>query len=184
MQNILPEIKTYVLSIKIGLARKRTFKSSLCVTDFTVSSSNFIRCEPFDTQKMDISLLEHKVLHLDHKYLWQLQRPGLTNNEVLGRDLQHLSLVFLKDFFLFITQAIPLLSLLITLLLQPLSSDFNLWQASIFCDSTRASIFFKNVQYCLFQTYLFDTLRDSRDFYTFPPGVLFVLPALCSNLVT
>ena len=70
MQNILPEIKTYLLSIKIGLARTRTFKSSLCVTDFTVSSSNFIRYEPFDTQKMDISLLEHKVLHLDHKYLW------------------------------------------------------------------------------------------------------------------
>ena len=69
MRNILPKIKTYPLSIKIGLPGKRTFKSSLCVTDFTVPSSNFICSEPFDTQNEDISLPDHSALHLDHKYL-------------------------------------------------------------------------------------------------------------------
>ena len=69
IQNILPKIKTYSLSIKIGLPGKRTFKSSLCVTDFTVSSPNFIRSVPFDTQNEDISLPGHSALHLDHKYL-------------------------------------------------------------------------------------------------------------------
>ena len=46
-----------------------TFKSSLCVTYFTVSSPNFIRREPFNTQNEDISLPDHSALHLDHKYL-------------------------------------------------------------------------------------------------------------------
>ena len=65
-QNILPKIKTYSLSIKIGLPGKRTFKSSLCVTDFTVSSPNFICSEPFDTKNEDISLPDNSALHLDH----------------------------------------------------------------------------------------------------------------------
>ena len=69
MENILPKIKTDSLPIKIGLPGKRAFKSSLCVTDFTVSSPNFIRSEPFDTQNEDISLPDHSALHLDHKYL-------------------------------------------------------------------------------------------------------------------
>ena len=69
IQNILPKIKTYSLSIKIGLPGKRAFKSSLCVTDFTVLSLNFILSEPFDTQNEDISLLDHSALHVDHKYL-------------------------------------------------------------------------------------------------------------------
>ena len=64
MQNILPKIKTYSLSIKIGLPRKRTFKSSLYVTDFTKLLPNFIRSEPFDTQNEDISLPDHNALHL------------------------------------------------------------------------------------------------------------------------
>ena len=62
MQNVLPKIKTYS-------PRKKTFKSSLCVADFTVSSPNFIRNEPFDTQNEDISSPDHSALHLDHKYL-------------------------------------------------------------------------------------------------------------------
>ena len=65
MQNVLPKIKTYSLSIKIGLPEKRTFKLSLCVTDFTVSSPNFILSEPFETQNEDISLPSHSALHLD-----------------------------------------------------------------------------------------------------------------------
>ena len=69
MQNILPKIKSYSLFIKIGLPRKRTLKSSLCVTDFTVSSTNFIRSEPFDTRNGNISLPDHSALHLDHRYL-------------------------------------------------------------------------------------------------------------------
>ena len=69
IQNILPTIKTSCLSIKIGLPGKRAFKSSLCVTDFTVSSPNFILSGPFDTQNEDISLPDHSALHLDHKYL-------------------------------------------------------------------------------------------------------------------
>ena len=69
IQNIPPKIKTYSLSIKIGLPEKRSFKSSLCVTYFTVSSPNFIRSESFDTQNQDISLPDHSALHLDHKYL-------------------------------------------------------------------------------------------------------------------
>ena len=54
-------------------------------------------------------------------------------------------LAFFKDFFLFITRTISLrlLNLTITLLLQPLSSDFNLSQASIFCGSTGAPILSK-----------------------------------------
>ena len=69
MKNILPKIKTYSLSIKIGLPGKRSFKSSLCATDFTVSSPSFIRSEPFDTQNEDLSLSDHSALHLEHKYL-------------------------------------------------------------------------------------------------------------------
>ena len=69
MQNMLPKIKIYSLSIMIGLTGKRTFKSSLCVTYFTVSSPNFIRREPFNTQNEDISLPDHSALHLGHKYL-------------------------------------------------------------------------------------------------------------------
>ena len=69
MPNILPKIKTYSLFIKIELPGKRTLKSSLCVPDSTVTSSNFIRSEPFDTQNEDISLVDHSVLHLDYKYL-------------------------------------------------------------------------------------------------------------------
>ena len=69
MQSIFPKTKTYSLSIKIGLPEKRTFKPSLCVTDFTVLSSNFIRSEPFDTQNEYINVLDHTALHLDHKYL-------------------------------------------------------------------------------------------------------------------
>ena len=53
----------------MGLPGKRTFKSSLCVTDFVVLSLNFICSEPFDTQNEDISLPDHSALHLDHKYL-------------------------------------------------------------------------------------------------------------------
>ena len=69
MENILKKIKTYSLSIKIGLPGKRTFKSSLCVTDFTGSLLNFIRSEPFDTLHEDISLPDRSALHLDHRYL-------------------------------------------------------------------------------------------------------------------
>ena len=85
MQNILPKIKISSLSIiKVGLPGKRTFKSSLSLTDFIVPSPNFIGSEPFDTQNGDISLLHYLVyyswlqfislldysfLHLDHKYL-------------------------------------------------------------------------------------------------------------------
>ena len=69
MQNILPKIKTYSLSIEIELPEKRTFKSSLCVTGFTVSSPNSILSEPFDTQNEDVTLPDHSALHLDHKYL-------------------------------------------------------------------------------------------------------------------
>ena len=64
IQNILPKMKTYSLSIKIGLPGKRTFKSSLCVL-----LPNFIRSEPFDTQNEDISLPNQSTLHLDHKCL-------------------------------------------------------------------------------------------------------------------
>ena len=53
----------------MGLPGKRTFKSSLCVTDFVVLSLNFIRSEPFDTQNEDISLPDHSALHLDYRYL-------------------------------------------------------------------------------------------------------------------
>ena len=67
MQNILPKIKTYSQSVKIGLPGKGTFKSSLCVTDFTASSPNFVRSEPFNTQNEDISLPDHSALHLDHR---------------------------------------------------------------------------------------------------------------------
>ena len=69
IQNILPKIKTYSLSIKIRLPAKRAFKSSLCVTDFTVSLPKFILSEPLDTQNEDISLPEHSASHLDRKYL-------------------------------------------------------------------------------------------------------------------
>ena len=68
-QNKLPKIKTYSLSIKIGLPGKRDFKSSLCLTDFTVSLPKFIPSEPFDTQNKDYSLPDHSDLNLDHKYL-------------------------------------------------------------------------------------------------------------------
>ena len=69
LQNILPKIKTYSLSIKIELPGKRTFMSSLCVTDFIVSSPSLIRSEPFYTQNEDISLPDHSASHLDHRYL-------------------------------------------------------------------------------------------------------------------
>ena len=62
VKNILPKIKTYSLSIKIGLPGKRTFKSFLCVANFTVSSPNFICSELFDTQNEDISLPDHSAL--------------------------------------------------------------------------------------------------------------------------
>ena len=65
IQNILPKMKTYSLSIKIGLPGKRTFKSSLWVL-----LPNFIRSEPFDTQNEDISLPNQSTLHLDHKCLY------------------------------------------------------------------------------------------------------------------
>ena len=54
-------------------------------------------------------------------------------------------LAFFKDFFLFITRTIylRLLNFTITLLLRPLSSDFNLGHASVFCGSTGASILSK-----------------------------------------
>ena len=65
IQNILPKMKTYFLSIKIGLPGKRTFKSSLCVL-----LPNFICSEPFDTQNEDISLPNQSTLHLDHKCLY------------------------------------------------------------------------------------------------------------------
>ena len=68
IQNILPMIKVYSLSIKRGLPGKRTFKPSLRVTGFTVSSPNFILSEQFHTQNEDISLPDHSALHLDHKY--------------------------------------------------------------------------------------------------------------------
>ena len=70
MQNIHPKVKIYSLSIKIGLPGKRNFKSSVCVTVFPVSSVNFIRSEPFDTQNEDISLPDHGAFHLDNKYLF------------------------------------------------------------------------------------------------------------------
>ena len=63
MQNILPKIKTSSLSIKVGLPGKRTFKSSLSVTDFIVPRPNFIGSEPFDTQNGDISLLHYLVYY-------------------------------------------------------------------------------------------------------------------------
>ena len=69
MQHILPKTKAYFLSIKKGLPGKRTFKSSLCVIDFTVSLPKFIRSEPSDIQNEDISFLDHSALHLDPKYL-------------------------------------------------------------------------------------------------------------------
>ena len=69
MQNILPKIKTYSLSIKIGLSGKRTYKSCLCATDFTLSSPNYIRSEPFGSQNDDISLPQRRALHLGYKYL-------------------------------------------------------------------------------------------------------------------
>ena len=69
MQNIVKKTKTYSLPIKITLPEKRTFKSSSCVTDFTVPLANFIRSEPFDTLHEDISLPYHRALHLDHSYL-------------------------------------------------------------------------------------------------------------------
>ena len=69
MQNIIPKIKAYFLSVRIRLPGKKFFKSSLCVTDFTVSSPSFIRNEPFETQNEDINLPVHSDLHLDHKYL-------------------------------------------------------------------------------------------------------------------
>ena len=69
IQHILPKIKTYLLSIKIRLTEKGTFKSFLCATDITVSLPNFICSEPFDTQNEDVSLLDHSDLHLDHKYM-------------------------------------------------------------------------------------------------------------------
>ena len=68
IQNML-KIKSYSLSIKIGLPGKRAFKSSLCVTDFTGSLPNFILSQPFVTQNEDIILPDHSALHLDHKYL-------------------------------------------------------------------------------------------------------------------
>ena len=64
MQNILPKIKISSLSIiKVGLPGKRTFKSSLSLTDFIVPSPNFIGSEPFDTQNGDISLLHYLVYY-------------------------------------------------------------------------------------------------------------------------
>ena len=69
MQNMLPKIKTYSLSIKIKLPGKRTFKSSLCMTDFIVSSPNLIRSELYEIQNEDISLPDHRALRLDHEYL-------------------------------------------------------------------------------------------------------------------
>ena len=87
----------------IGLTGKRTFKSSLCVTYFTVSSPNFIRREPFNTQNEDISLPDHSALHLDHKYLQQLQRLGLIINKVIEGKPVPSKLAFFKDFLLFIT---------------------------------------------------------------------------------
>ena len=69
MQNILPNIKTYSLFIKIESPGKRTFKSSLFVADFTVQSTNFILSGPFDTQNEDIILPGHSALYLDQKYL-------------------------------------------------------------------------------------------------------------------
>ena len=85
MRNVLPKIKPYSLSIKLGLPGERTFKSSLCVTDFTVSSPNFVHSMSFDTQNDDISLTDHSALHLDH-------RPrGLIKNKVLRGDLYRLS---------------------------------------------------------------------------------------------
>ena len=63
---MLRTIKTYSLSSKTGLPGKTTFKSSLCVTDFTVASLNFIHSEPFDSRNEDISLPGHSALHLDH----------------------------------------------------------------------------------------------------------------------
>ena len=67
------------------------------------------------------------------------------NNEVLGGRPVPSRLAFFKDFFLFITRTISLrlLNLTITLLLRTLSSDFNLWHASIYCGSTGASILSK-----------------------------------------
>ena len=63
---------------------------------------------------------------------------------MLGRRPVPSRLAFLF-IFLFITRTISLrlLNLTITLLLRPLSSDFNLWHASIFCGSTGASILSK-----------------------------------------
>ena len=42
MQNILPKIKTYSLFIKIALPGRRSFKSSLYVSDLSVLLPNFI----------------------------------------------------------------------------------------------------------------------------------------------
>ena len=63
-------------------------------------------------------------------------------------------LAFFKDFFLFITRTISLrlLNFTITLLLRPLSSDFNLWHASIFCGSTGASVLSKTFNTVFFKS--------------------------------
>ena len=76
------------------------------------------------------------------------------NNEVLGGRPVPSRLAFFKDFFLFIIRTISLrlLNLTITLLLRPLSSDFNLWHALIFCGSTAASILSKTFNTVLFKS--------------------------------
>ena len=76
------------------------------------------------------------------------------NNEVLGGRPVPSRLAFFKDFFLFIIRTISLrlLNLTITLLLRPLSSDFNLWHASIFCGSTGASVLSKTFNTVLYKS--------------------------------
>ena len=69
IQHVLPKIKNYSLSIKIGLPRKKTFKLYFCVPDITVSLPNFICSEPFYTENEVINLLDHNDIHLDHKYV-------------------------------------------------------------------------------------------------------------------
>ena len=67
MQNIFSKIQTYSILIKLGLQGKRTFKSSLWVTDFTASSPNFIHSETLIPR---MSILVYQTIHLDHKYLF------------------------------------------------------------------------------------------------------------------